>query len=140
MSGWDPGEAVCIGELSPFDQAKRDEIEERATVNKIVISKLLESFTELEVSIRSAKLALTKRENAPRELLERVENYEQILNKQRKLADEMWRQVSQSNWAEVARYVKLINALSSMIRDDAREVVTGLKPQLSTEEREMMLS
>ena len=109
-------------------------------MNKIVISKLLESFTELETSIRSAKLALTKRENAPQELVDRVENYERILDKQRRLADEMWNQVAVSNWAEVGRYVKLINGLSAMIRDDAREVVTGLRPKLSTEERELMLS
>jgi len=109
-------------------------------VNKIVISKLLESFTELETSIRSARIALTKRKDAPKELLDRVENYEKILDKQRKLADEMWSAVAQSNWGEVGRHVKLINALSSMIRDDAREVVTGLRPKLSTEERELMLS
>lgn len=109
-------------------------------MNKIVISKLLESFTELESSIRSAKLALTKRENAPQELVDRVENYERILQKQRVLASELWKHVGNSNWGEVGRHVKLINALSSMIRDDAREVVTGLRPQLSHEERELMLS
>ncbi len=113
---------------------------ERATVNKIVITKLLESFTELEGSIRSAKLALTKRENPPQELLDRVANYERILEKQRVLATEMWRNVASANWSEASRHVKLINALSSMIRDDAREVVSGLRPKFSNEERELMFT
>jgi len=110
------------------------------TVNKLVIQKLLESFTELETAIRSARLALTKRNDPPKELLERVENYERILSKQRFLATDMWKHVSLSNWGEVGRHVKLINALSSMIRDDAREVVIGLRPRLTIEEKEMMLS
>ena len=109
-------------------------------MNKLVIQKLLESFTELETAIRSARLALTKRNDPPKELLERVENYERILSKQRFLATDMWKHVSLSNWGEVGRHVKLINALSSMIRDDAREVVIGLRPRLTIEEKEMMLS
>jgi hypothetical protein len=109
-------------------------------MNKLVIQKLLESFSELETAIRSARIALEKRPNPPAELVERVENYERILSKQRFLANDLWKHVGTSNWSEVSRHVKLINALSSMIRDDAREVVVGMRPKLSTEEKELMLS
>lgn len=108
-------------------------------MNKLVLNKLLESFGELETAIRSARIALTKRVNPPQELLDRVENYEKILDKQRRLSTKLWEHVADSNWGEVGRHVKLINALSTMIRDDAREVVTGLRPKLTVEERDSMM-
>lgn len=109
-------------------------------MNQIVIDRLFESFSELEKAIRQAKLSLAKRENAPTDLLGRIECYDEILAKQRALANNLTKFVAEQNWLEVERHVKLINNLSWMIRDDAKEVAEGLKTPLSQEQRELMLS
>ncbi len=109
-------------------------------MNKLIISRLFESFSELDRAIRTAKTALSRKKNPPKELLDRIDSYEQILNKQRALAGELCRYVTEGNWNEVARHVTLINSLSSMIRDDAREVVAGIQPVFSPEEREAIFS
>lgn len=109
-------------------------------MNKLVINRLLDSFSELERAITTAKLALSRKSNPPQDLLERISHYEHILDKQRVLASSLSRHVANNNWEEVGRHVRIINGLSSMIRDDARELVSGFRPQLTTEERELMLS
>lgn len=110
------------------------------SVNKIVITRLFQSFAELEKAIDAAKMTLTSKDNPPQELIERIGSYETILNKQRRLAEELCCHANTGAWGEVERNIKVINALSQMIRDDAREVVAGLRPPLSREERELMLS
>jgi hypothetical protein len=109
-------------------------------VNKLILGRLFESFTELERAIYSAKVTLAAKESQPTELLERIANYERILAKQKSLASALCTFISSGNWEEVDRHVKLINGLSSMIRDDAREIVAGFRPKLSHEEKELMLS
>jgi len=108
-------------------------------VKKVAIKKLFESFEELEKAITSARRTLAKKKSLDPELLCRIEVYENILRKQRMLAADLCGHVAVENWSEVSRHIQLINGLSSMIRDDAREVLTGLRPTLSTEEKEMFL-
>ena len=45
---------------------------------------------------------------------------------QRELAAKLCFYINQKNWEEVNRHVSMINCLSSMIRDDAREVLSSL--------------
>ena len=109
-------------------------------MKKIVIKRLFESFAELERAIKSAKKTLEKNVNAPPEILERIESYEEILEKQQNLATALCGHASLGNWDEVSRHVRLINGLSAMIRDDARDVISGMRMPLSANERELMLS
>ena len=103
-------------------------------MNKIIISRLFESFNELERAIVSARQTLEKKSEPPKEILARIANYEGILEKQRTLATALCGHSSLGNWDEVARHVKLINGLSAMIRDDAREILCGTKPVVAEEE------
>jgi hypothetical protein len=57
-------------------------------------------------------------------MLERITSYEEILKKQRTLADELCRFATIGDWQEVSRHVQLINGLSAMIRDDAKEILS----------------
>lgn len=97
-------------------------------MNKLVINRLFESFRELERAIVAARTTLEGKENPPAEMLGRISQYEEILEKQKNLATTMCGHVSLGNWDEVARHIKLINGLSSMIRDDARELLGGTQP------------
>ena len=105
-----------------------------------IVNKLLDSFNELERAITTARATLEEGENPPKEILAHIESYEEILEKQRSLATALCGYASMGNWEEVSRHVRLINGLSAMSRDDAREVLSGCKPPLKPEEREVMLS
>ena len=105
-------------------------------MKKIVIRRLFQSFVELERAIVSATATLAGKSNPPKELIERIRQYEEILDKQRTLATVLCGHAALGNWPEVQRHVKLINALSLMIRDDAREVLSGYHPQNPPEERQ----
>jgi hypothetical protein len=108
-------------------------------VNKIVLDRLFESFGELERALRAARLSFAKREGAIPHILSRLENYEQVLVKQRALAQDLVKHVADENWQEVERLIRLINSYSLFIRDDAKEVVGEMQPPLSAEEREVLL-
>lgn len=97
-------------------------------VKPIIIQRLLQSITELETAISKAKLSFQEKGEAGKPLLDRIAHYEDILNKQKQLTTALCGHAVTGNWDEVNRHVKLINAFSLMIRDDAREL---LQPQLS---------
>ena len=101
-------------------------------MNKVIINRLFESFRDLEKAINCAKKTLETKPNAPKQLLERIGEYEQILEKQRNLATALCGHSTLGNWDEVARHIKLINGLSAMIRDDAREILMSVKPTGNT--------
>ena len=91
-----------------------------------IIDKLFSSFADLEKAIESAKDTLKKRDSVPHEIIDRLNSYDGILEKQRKLANELCGFISQGDWNAVSRHVSLINGLSAMIRDDARSILGAL--------------
>ncbi len=101
-------------------------------MKKIIIHRLFQSISELEQAIASARLVLKNKRNVPAALIERMKMYDEILVKQRELATVLCGHAAIGNWGEVSRHIKLINALSHMISDDAREILTGV--QAPTEE------
>lgn len=112
-------------------------------MRRLIIKRLFDSFIELDRAIQSAKLSLERRVDPPADVLERIAAYEDILDKQRSLATALCAHADRGNWDEVARHVKIINGLSTMIRDDAREVAASMKPNTSDEistSRELTLS
>lgn len=91
-----------------------------------IIERLFSSFADLEQAIESAKVTLSKKESVPAEIMERLNSYDGILEKQRRLASTLCKHIEQGNWDEVSRHVTLINGLSAMIRDDARAILSSL--------------
>lgn len=108
-------------------------------MNRIIIKRLFQSFAELERAIETARQTVMKNEKVSSELLERIELYENILDKQRSLATALCGHASLGNWPEVNRHVKLINGLSLMIRDDARTITTGSPEYDSKREQTSMV-
>ena len=105
----------------------------------IIIRRLFESFGELEKAIVSAKHTLQQKDNPPETLLKRINCYEEMLIKQKTLATALCGYASLGDWEEVARHIKLISAMSAMIRDDAREILEGATQESAAEERESMV-
>lgn len=95
-------------------------------LSQSAIKKLFSSFEKLEQSILLAKQALLAQDPLPFTFLKRISNYEDVLTKQRRLATSLCKHMSENNWPEVSRHVKLINALSEMLHDDARHMIQGV--------------
>ena len=108
-------------------------------MSESLVKKLLESFDELDRCITVTKEVLSTKDNVPEDVLKRVEQYADIVTKQRGLAVELRDHISTQNWEEVSRHVKLINGLSTMIRDDAHAILSGSIRGRETEKRETFL-
>lgn len=87
-----------------------------------VVRKLLVSFDLLEESIAAARRVVDETAPGHPSLLQRIANYEEILQKQRKLTGQLCSHIAMGNWEEVGRHVKLINGLSAMVYSDAKEL------------------
>ena len=94
-------------------------------MSETLVNKLLESFDELERCIEMTKDVLSQKEGVPADVVARVHQYSDIVAKQRVLAVDLRTHLSSQNWEEVGRHVRLINGLSTMIRDDAQAILTG---------------
>ncbi|HQH26025.1 MAG TPA: hypothetical protein PLP17_01400 [Oligoflexia bacterium] len=90
-----------------------------------LIDKLLESFDQLEQCISVTREVLAQKEGVPVDVLSRVNQYSEIVSRQRGLAEELRAHLTSQNWEEVGRHVRLINGLSTMIRDDAQAILLG---------------
>ena len=91
-----------------------------------LIKKLFDSLTELERSITVARQTFVSLQPENDELLQRIDNYEDVLSKQRQLAQSLRDYIEAQNWGEVTRHIKLINGLSALVHDDARALVREL--------------
>lgn len=96
-----------------------------SVMSESLVSKLLESFDELDRCISVTKEVLVNKPGVPADVVTRIAQYTEIVAKQRELAVELKEQVGRQNWIEVGRLVKIINGLSSMIRDDAQAILSG---------------
>ncbi|MBX7144654.1 MAG: hypothetical protein K1X79_09405 [Oligoflexia bacterium] len=94
--------------------------------NNTIIERLFSSFSDLEKAIVSARSTLAKKGSVPSDIMERLNSYDGILAKQRSLAFTLCEHINKGNWGEVSRHVSLINGLSAMIRDDARQILSSL--------------
>ncbi len=108
-------------------------------MSESLVNKLLESFDELDRCISVTKEVLGTKPGVPEDVVTRISQYSEIVQKQRSLAVELRKQVSVQNWIEVGRLVKIINGLSSMIRDDAQAILSGAFEALPVAKREQFL-
>jgi hypothetical protein len=106
-------------------------------VKATVIKKLFQSIGELESAISKARTSFQGKGEAADEVLDRIKYYENILRKQKDLTNDLCTYAMKGNWIEVNRHVKLINALSLMIRDDARELLSPVPLRSVTTEVEV---
>ncbi len=104
----------------------------------MLVNKLLESFDELERCIVMTKEVLSKKGGVPEDVINRVNQYSDIVLKQRALASELRDYLDEQNWEEVGRHVRLINGLSSMIRDDAQAILIGVSKSKTEDHSEFL--
>ncbi|MEZ4753146.1 MAG: hypothetical protein R3A13_02410 [Bdellovibrionota bacterium] len=91
-----------------------------------IIERLFSSFTELETAIRGARETLEKKDSIPKEVMQRLRSYDDILDKQRSMATKLCDHINKGECDDVGRQVNLINGLSQLIRDDARAILQSI--------------
>ncbi len=91
-----------------------------------VVRKLFESISELERSVDLAKRTFASSAVVRDDLLERVNQYDKVLLKQRQLASQLTDCIEREDWPEVTRHIRLINGLSSLIHEDARSLIAEI--------------
>lgn len=94
-------------------------------MSESLVDKLLKSFDDLDRCITVTRDVLTTKQGVPEDVVQRVNQYADIVRKQRDLALSLRSHLTTQNWEEVTRHVRLINGLSSMIRDDAQAILSG---------------
>jgi hypothetical protein len=91
------------------------------------IEQLFSSMNGLGAAIKSAREKLALRSGIVPGIVERLDSYDSILDKQRGLAVQLCRHLHSGDIAEVERLVALINGLSRFVSEDVRDVLSGLK-------------
>jgi len=91
-----------------------------------MIERLYQSFNDLEIAVNTAKATLLRKSDVPSYIIDRLDSYDNIMLKQKSLAAELEQSIANKDAENITRIVKLINGLSEMIRDDARELLTYL--------------
>jgi len=91
------------------------------------IEQLFSSMNGLGAAIKSAREKLTQRSGIVPGIIERLDSYDAILEKQRDLAVQLCRNLQSGEIAEVERIVTLINGLSRFVSEDVRDVLSSLK-------------
>jgi|GEM_PF-2116524 len=96
----------------------------------ISIARLFRSLGQLEDALAKAKSSLQNKDEVPQAILERLCSYEQILEKQKKMSLSLCDYLEKNDWLQVNRHLKMINALSTMLQEDARGIInlTDCKP------------
>ena len=93
-------------------------------ISTSIVSKLVSSFDELDKCIEVTRHIIDSKDLACNDTKQRVEQYAEIVHKQRVLAKTLEEKLSTEEWGEATRIIKLINGLSQMIRDDAHEIIS----------------
>ena len=110
-------------------------------MNSELVENLLKSFDELEQCIELTKEILKSKNDTSEEVLSRLEDYRAIVSKQRTFALALKEHITENNWDEVTRHIRLINGLSVMIRDDAYDIISGTAQEVvSVEEEQLSLN
>lgn len=108
------------------EEFKKVEVQKELNT-EMLVSKLMESFDDLDSCIGMTKEVLSSKSGVPQDVFSRIEQYSDIVIKQRELTEVLKDHIQSENWSEVSRHVKIINGLSTMIRDDAQSILSGAR-------------
>ena len=102
-----------------------------------VVKRLFESFDELERTVLVAKQALSLRSPSAVGVMARLSSYEEMITKQRRLAEALCNHIASGNWDEVSRHIKLINGFSALVSEDAIHAASELGAAVAEEDEKI---
>jgi hypothetical protein len=84
-----------------------------------ILKRLHQSFDELDRAISAAR----ESKDLPEAVSKRIQQYDAIIAKQRGICVRLAKAIKKGDWDQVNRHVGIINGLSAMIRDDAKDIL-----------------
>lgn len=98
-----------------------------------VLKRLGIALEHLELTIKRVKATTqNKTDEVSLRVKSRIPSYDQILKKQRQLAVKICDNFESKNWEELSQNLKVVAGLSSLISNDAKEVVFGEKEEIKS--------
>lgn len=94
--------------------------------NNGLVQRLTQAISELESAIIAATDTVRSKPQCPSEAIERLRRYMLIVEQQRSAIPRISELVSKPQPEELRIEINRINALSQMVRDDAKELLAGL--------------
>lgn len=91
------------------------------------IAKLEKSIAHLEVAVFAARERLAQKFGVKHPTVMRLNEYLPSIQEQRKYIEQLQEAIKIQNFDEVSRLVVLINSISYMIKDDARDVLLEMQ-------------
>ena len=103
-------------------------------MNNEVVSKLQESVFLLEISVNSARQTLTEKYGIDHPVGVRLDSYIPAIENQKAQISKLQNAIQEQNFGEVVRLATIINGISFMIKDDARQIVEYIHSGISPSE------
>lgn len=97
------------------------------------LKQLAKSLTNLEHAIQSVYDRFASKDDVPNEVLERIDQYKDICAYQHVLCEDLKEDLSAENVEQVAQQVKVINGLSSLLVEDVKQLLEGMRIDKKTE-------
>lgn len=92
-----------------------------------ILKKLTQSLDDLESAVNNARTVLENKPNTPLFIFDRLDNYADMLKKQRQYRDRLVHQIRSGHTEDIHQTIKLINGLSEFIKNDAKEILSTIK-------------
>lgn len=99
--------------------------------NNGLVKRLTQAISELEGAIIAATDTIRSKPQCPSEAIERLRRYMLIVEQQRNAIPRIVELISKPETDELRLEINRINALSEMVRDDAKELLTFLANPLA---------
>ncbi len=91
-----------------------------------VIDTLNYSLNQLEKAILETKTIVSKMSGADSNIVQRLDCYVEVLNKQKILAAGLGKFVQEKNWQHISKTVELIKGSSLLIQLDTQSMITEI--------------
>lgn len=91
-----------------------------------MLQRLNDAVLHLEKAVGIAKQAIANNEENIRKATPRLDSYEKIVERQKESLKKLSGLISEKKFEDVIHEMKTINALSEMVREDARDLLTSL--------------
>lgn len=91
-----------------------------------IIDELFSSLTNLEQVIEETKKTLQHGSEPRHDIVQRLKCYEEVLHKQKVLAQALSRHLADQNWDQVRRHVDLIRGSSLLIQLDSESIISSM--------------
>lgn len=107
-------------------------------MSNLAVKRLFDSLAELEGAVTLVKRYFPKESAQYGEVADRIQNYEDVITKQKSLVKALCMHIARENWQEVSRHMRLISGFSATIHEDVKELVMRILAAAGRAELEVL--